>query len=74
MMKGKFGLRRHTDAEIFAHYGADCEKVMSYPRGTVFVENTLGLHKGQRVTKGSRYVLQLQKSVSPFGYPNSKVN
>ena len=41
------------------------------PRGTVLMEDTRGLHKGRRVERGDRLMLQLQFSNSLFGatYP-----
>lgn len=74
VINGQFDLRRYSDSEIFDRYGRQSEKVMTNRRGTVFIENTLGLHKGRRVEEGRRYVLQIQKSVNSFGYPNPEPN
>jgi hypothetical protein len=60
---------RLSDNEVDQLYGLDNEITMTGLRGTVFIENTLGLHKGAHLTKGSRYILQIEKSVCHFGYP-----
>lgn len=37
--------------------------------GTLFIEDTLGFHKGQAVEKGQRCVFEFEYSMSHFGYP-----
>ena len=64
--------RRFQDYEVFEFYSNDCEKSFVGPRGTVFIEDTLGFHKGKSVVSESRLVFEFQCSISHFGYPNCK--
>jgi hypothetical protein len=66
------GYVRLSDDEVLGHYGAEREVVFSAPRGTVIVEDTRGLHKGNPVRGASRLVLQLQFSNSLFGATYAK--
>jgi hypothetical protein len=68
------GYIRLSDAEVLGHYGSQREVVFSAPRGTVIVEDTRGLHKGNTVSGSSRLILQLQFSNSLFGgmYPKAR--
>ena len=63
----KRGYVRLSDDEVIAHYGADAEVRFAAPRGTIIVEDTRGLHKGNPVTGNSRLILQLQFSNALFG-------
>jgi hypothetical protein len=58
-----------------AHYGQKAEVTFAAPRGTIIVEDTRGLHKGNPVSGNSRLILQLQFSNSLFGaeYPKSQI-
>lgn len=42
-------------------------KVFTAEQGSILFEDTIGLHKGQKVEKGSRLILQFQYSSSLFG-------
>jgi hypothetical protein len=61
------GYVRLSDEEVKAHYGAEKDVQFSAPRGTIIVEDTRGLHKGNAVSGNSRLILQLQLSNSLFG-------
>lgn len=65
------GYTRLSDEEVLSGYGSDKEVRFEAPRGTVIVEDTRGLHKGNAVSGSSRLILQLQLSNSLFGavYP-----
>jgi hypothetical protein len=69
------GYARLSDEEVRAHYGPDAEVTFAAPRGTIIVEDTRGLHKGNPVTGNSRLILQLQFSNSLFGtvYPKNRI-
>lgn len=72
------GYVRLSDSEVLSHY-TDAKQVdFCAPRGTVIVEDTRGLHKGNAVEPGgtSRLILQLQFSNSLFGtnYPSAKIS
>lgn len=60
--------KRHTDEEVLAAFGAD--RLMSFagPAGTMFLENTFGLHRGQPVRSGRRLILQIVYSMLPMAY------
>lgn len=61
------GYVRLTDEEVTAEYGGErCLHLMA-PRGSIIVEDTSGLHKGNTVQGASRLILQLQFSNSLFG-------
>ena len=61
------GYVRLTDEEVLSHYGAQREIRFAAPKGTIIVEDTRGLHKGNAVSGNSRLILQLQLSNSLFG-------
>jgi hypothetical protein len=71
----KKGYARLTDDEVFAHYGSESEIRFAAPKGTIIVEDTRGLHKGNPVTGNARLILQLQFSNSLFGasYPKNTI-
>jgi len=61
------GYVRLSDEEVKAHYGAEKEVRFTAPKGTIILEDTRGLHKGNAVSGNSRLILQLQLSNSLFG-------
>ena len=65
------GYVRLSDEEVEAHYGADQEIQFNAPSGTIIIEDTRGLHKGNAVRGKHRLILQFQLSNSLFGavYP-----
>jgi hypothetical protein len=69
------GYVRLSDAEVFSNYAPDREICFVAPRGTIILEDTRGLHKGNPVSGNSRLILQLQLSNSLFGavYPRSQL-
>ena len=71
----KKGYARLSDEEVLSNYGASKEVRFVAPRGTIIVEDTRGLHKGNAVSGNSRLILQLQLSNSLFGavYPKSRL-
>jgi len=67
------GYVRLTDEEVKAAFGEDAIETMIAPRGTIIVEDTRGLHKGNPVSSGDRLMLQIQYSNSLFGASYPKV-
>lgn len=65
--------RRYSDEEIIAHYSADRIVSIAGPAGTMFAEDTSGLHKASPVNRGHRLLLQLQYATSGFGSPHGLV-
>jgi hypothetical protein len=61
-------IRRYTDDEVLATFGADRLVRFIGKAGTVFLENTYGLHRGQPVRSGKRLVLQIVYSMLPMAY------
>lgn len=62
---GCYGLRRYSDEEAVREFGADKVHTFTGPAGTVFLEDTYGLHKGQLPTGRRRLLLQVRYSVLP---------
>jgi hypothetical protein len=69
------GYVRLSDEEVLSNYAPGKEVRFSAPRGTIIVEDTRGLHKGNPVAGNPRLILQLQLSNSLFGaiYPKSRL-
>lgn len=69
------GYVRLSDEDVRAEYPDSALVEFSAPRGTILIEDTRGLHKGRRVERGDRLILQLQFSNSLFGatYPKSRL-
>lgn len=69
------GYSRLDNDEVLSHYGSNKEICFAAPKGTIIIEDTRGLHKGQPVMSGARLVLQLQLSNSLFGavYPKNRL-
>jgi hypothetical protein len=59
---------RHSDEEVLQAFGADRLVRFTGPAGTVFLENTYGLHRGQPVRAGRRLILQFIYSMLPMAY------
>jgi hypothetical protein len=61
-------IKRYTDDEVLSAFGK--ERLMSFTgrAGTVFLENTFGLHRGQPVRAGRRLILQVVYSMLPMAY------
>ena len=58
---------RIEDKEVFEVFKKEKEKKFIGPRGTVIIEDTRGLHKGEHVRDGDRLIFQMQYSNSLFG-------
>jgi len=63
------GYTRLTDSEVRSYYSSEREKRFAAPRGTIIIEDTRGLHKGNPVELDGkpRLILQFQFSNSLFG-------
>jgi hypothetical protein len=70
------GYVRLTDTEVAEHYEPQRCLQVSAPRGSIIVEDTSGLHKGNAVVADPRLILQLQFSNSLFGatYPSAQLS
>jgi hypothetical protein len=70
------GYARITDEEVLANFPPDRVKEFVGEKGTLIVEDTIGLHKGKHLLKGNRLLLQIRYSNHIFGgrYPESKFN
>jgi hypothetical protein len=66
------GYARLTDEEVKAAFGEQAITTIVAPRGTILVEDTRGLHKGNLVLKGDRLMFQIQYSNSLFGATYAK--
>ncbi|HHP7246258.1 MAG TPA: phytanoyl-CoA dioxygenase family protein [Elainellaceae cyanobacterium] len=62
---------RYSDQEVFALYDQSDETVFTGPAGTLFIEDTMGFHKGLPVKSGSRLVFESEFSINHFGYPHA---
>lgn len=69
------GYVRLMDEEVLATFGPERCVEFNAPRGSIIVEDTRGLHKGNPVRGAPRLMLQLQFSNSLFGgyYPPARV-
>jgi hypothetical protein len=61
------GYARLPDAEVESSFPADAIITFTGPRGTIFAEDTRGLHKGIPPVAGERLVFELEYSDSLFG-------
>ena len=59
--------RRFSDAEVLAHFDEDDIVSVTGQRGTIFLADTKGLHKGVNAAAGNRLVFQLEYATSFFG-------
>lgn len=60
------GDRRYSDEEVERRFRSQVLRLAG-PRGTVFLADTRGLHKGEPVVRGHRLVFQLELASSLFG-------
>ncbi|NJJ60291.1 phytanoyl-CoA dioxygenase family protein [Pseudomonas sp. B14(2022)] len=60
-------IRRYSDEEIKNEFGDTGIKYFTGTKGTAFLENTFGLHKGQIPKKKRRLLFQAQYSLHPIG-------
>lgn len=68
------GYARLEDNIIESYYEKNNIKTFTAKKGTVLIEDTRGLHKGLKVEKGNRLLLQCQYSSSLFGCGLDKIN
>ncbi len=59
--------RRYTDKEIIDSFEEWRIVTFFGPKGTCFLENTFGLHKGTTARTGDRLLLQVLYSLNPLG-------
>ena len=64
--------RRYSDAEVRGEFDRDMVTIDG-PRGTVFLADTRGLHKGHPLQRGHRLVFQLEYAISLFGQTVDRV-
>jgi hypothetical protein len=65
--------RRFSDAQVGAYYGPGDKVSIEGPAGTVFLADTLGLHKGTAPVDGPRLVFQIEYATNLFGAPYETV-
>lgn len=63
------GYARLEDAEVERFYPRSSWKTMDGVSGVVLLEDTRGLHKGMRLERGYRLMLQFEYAQSLFGHP-----
>lgn len=63
-------IRRYSDEEIEKTFSKEKIKYFTAPKGSAFIVDTYGFHKGLLPTKGKRLLLQVQYSLSPIGIEN----
>ncbi len=61
-------IRRYQDQEIEDEFGKDKIKYFTAEKGSMFMVNTYGFHKGLLPKKGKRLLLQIQYSLNPIGF------
>lgn len=59
-------IRRYTDEEIKEAFGEENIIELSRPKGSAFLVNTYGFHKGLLPQTGNRLLLQVQYSLKPI--------
>lgn len=69
----KHGYSRMQNNLIEKYYSNNDMKYITGRKGSLFLEDTRGLHKGLRVKKNSRILLQFQYSTSLFGGKSKKL-
>jgi len=65
------GYARLEDAEVDRYHPKSGWKTMDGVSGVVLLEDTRGLHKGMRLTRDHRLMLQFEYAQSLFGHPAS---
>jgi len=63
----KKGYSRLSDEEINKYYKKEKIIDMTLSKGSLLIEDTRGLHKGKKLLKDKRFLIQLQFSSSAFG-------
>ena len=70
----KKGYTRILDEEVNNHYDKKDIIQMQAKKGSLLIEDTRGLHKGLRLIKDHRFLIQVQYSSSTFGTKIEKFN
>ena len=65
-------IRRYTDEEVLQTFGAERVVRFTGGKGTAFLENTMGLHRGLPVRTGKRLILQVVYSMLPMAFGPAK--
>jgi hypothetical protein len=60
----RFRLTPYSDREIHEDYGGEIVRQVG-PRGSSFIEDTWGIHKGRRPVKRARLLLDIEYSICP---------
>ena len=68
------GYIRLNDLEISNNFNLKNIKLVTGKKGDILFEDTIGLHKGERVKSENRLILQFQYSSSLFGSKTNKIN
>ena len=63
--------RRYETDDVRAAFGDDAVRTICGPRGTMFLADTKGLHRGCPVRHGHRLVFQMEWASSLFGIPTA---
>ncbi len=58
--------RRYSDQEVAQKHGPQAQISVCGPRGTMFMADTAGIHKGSAVVKGSRLLLEVGYTLLPI--------
>ena len=59
-------IKRYSDDEVTQHFGDGSIHYITGAKGSSFLENTFGLHKGRMPTQKPRLVFQVQYSLHPI--------
>lgn len=67
-LKFRDSIRRYSDQEVIDEFGINSIKEITGPAGSIFMEDTFGLHKGQKLKSGRRLLFQVIYSTArlPF--------
>lgn len=65
-------IRRYSDDEVMMNFSPNRLARFTGKAGTVFIENTTGLHRGLPVSTGRRLILQIVYSMLPMAYGPAK--
>ncbi|SDL80862.1 hypothetical protein SAMN04488034_11310 [Salinimicrobium catena] len=65
-------IRRYQDSEVIEQFGEDNIISFTRPKGSCFLVDTYGFHKGTLPIENDRLLLQIQYSINPVGIENYK--
>lgn len=63
------GYQRILDSDMASHFPAEDLLEITGPKGSIFVEDTSGFHKGKHPVAGPRLVLEIEYANSLYGSP-----